>query len=160
MALVNPPRLYSRGSDNHHYSLLAGSFGGCYPTVGQLERCANGFFAPARAVDGTDDYRRTSEEWLKRVRATIRSRQGLKILAESLPLVLKNPRQFATMVECMLWTESWNWQFRGPNPPTRLLRHTWQYCPHATRRTMYQVPPTVTFRPFADATALANAAKA
>jgi len=151
-ALVNSPRRYTRGSDDYHYALLAGSFGGCYPTLGQLERCAKGFFAPARAVDGTDDYRLTSEEWLKRVRATLASMRGLKILAETLPLILRHPVQFATMVECMLLAESWNWQFRGPIPPTRLLRHTWQYCPHATRVTKRELTPTLTYRPFAETT--------
>jgi hypothetical protein len=27
----------------------------------------------------------------------------------------------------MLGSESWNWQFRGDDPPTRLLRQTWDY---------------------------------
>jgi cyclopropane fatty-acyl-phospholipid synthase-like methyltransferase len=159
-ALVSSPRQYVRGSDNYHYSLLAGSFGGCYPTLGQLERCANGFFSPARAVDGTEDYRLTSEQWLERVRATLRSPRGLKILAEALPLVVRHPVQFSRMVECMLWAESWNWQFRGPTAPTRLLRHTWQYCPLSSRVTKRELAPTVTYRPFSDATKQESCARA
>ena len=131
--LMNSPRQYVRGSDNYHWSLLASSFGGWYPTVGQLGRCAKGFFSAARSVDGTEDYRLTSEHWLERVRATLCSRRGLKILAESWPLIARHPVQFSRMVECMLWAESWNWQFRGPTPPTRLLRHTWEYSPHPNR---------------------------
>jgi hypothetical protein len=153
-ALVSSPRQYVRGSDNYHYSLLAASMGGCYPTLGQLERCAQGFFSPAHTVDGTEDYRLTSEEWLRRVRATLRSLRGLKILAEALPYIVRRPMQFATMMNCVLWAESWNWQFRGPNPPTRLLRHTWQYCPQRVRMT--SLAPTVTYRSFADATKQAS----
>ena len=31
------------------------------------------------------------------------------------------------MIRCLLICESWNWQFRGAHPPTRLLRQTWAY---------------------------------
>jgi hypothetical protein len=47
------------------------------------------------------------------------------------PLIIEHPVQFATMIACMLATESWNWQFRTPNPPTQLLRQTWTYRPGA-----------------------------
>jgi hypothetical protein len=62
------------------------------------------------------------------------------------------------MVQCVLLAESWNWQFRGPNPPTRLLRHTWQYCPHSIRVTHRGLAPTITYRPFSDTTKQASAA--
>jgi hypothetical protein len=31
------------------------------------------------------------------------------------------------MLLCLLATESWNWQFRGADPATRLIRLTWNY---------------------------------
>ena len=54
-------------------------------------------------------------------------RGGLRFLGGSLKLLKRHPRQLATMLTCMLVTQSWNWQFRPPDPPTRLLRTTWEY---------------------------------
>ena len=78
-------------------------------------------------VDGTYDYHLTSEEWLRRIRKALRTTMGARILAKALPSMAQHPKQFATMLMCMLVSESWNWQFRGPNPPTTLLRQTWVY---------------------------------
>jgi cyclopropane fatty-acyl-phospholipid synthase-like methyltransferase len=125
--LLRSPFSFPRGSDRFHYALLARSFGGWYPEGDQLERCAAGYFELVKTVDGTADYCRTSEEWLRRVRQALGSRKLFRILARALPLVVRHPFQLATMLLCMLGTESWNWQFRGPDPPTRLLRQTWEY---------------------------------
>ena len=127
--LLRHPLAFPRGSAAFHYAILARSFGGWYPVRGQLERCAEGYFTLVDEVDGTEDYRRTSEEWLRRVRQALRCRAGIKIAISSLPTLLLHPLQFTTMLVCMLVTESWNWQFRSPHPPTRLLRQTWQYVP-------------------------------
>lgn len=125
--LLRHPLAFPRGSDAFHYALLARSFGGWYPVRGQLERCAAGYFTLVDEVDGTEDYRRTSEEWLGRVRQALSSRTVVTIAAGSLSTLLLHPVQFTTMLVCMLATESWNWQFRPPHPPTRLLRQCWQY---------------------------------
>lgn len=127
-ALLGSPWRYRWGSNEFHYAWLARSFGGFYPAIGQLERCAGGRFAMLKSVDGTLDYHLTSEEWLRRIRAALRARTGLAILLKSLPFVARHPQQALTMLFTMLVTESWNWQFRGSEPPTRLLRQTWQYC--------------------------------
>lgn len=127
--LLRKPRDFPHGSPAFHYALLARSFGGWYPTRGQLECCAAGYFTLTDEVDGTDDYHRTSEAWLQRVRRVLRSKAGAGVLLGSLPAWLRQPRQFTTMLYCMLVSESWNWQFRTPNPPTRLLRQTWRYVP-------------------------------
>jgi cyclopropane fatty-acyl-phospholipid synthase-like methyltransferase len=126
-ALLASPWQYPRGSDDWHWSWLERSFGGFYPTLKQFERCAGGRFALVNEVDGTDDYRLTSEEWLRRIKGALRSRRGLRILAKALPFALRHARQTFDMVACMLATQSWNWQFRGPSPPVRLLRQTWDY---------------------------------
>ena len=34
----------------------------------------------------------------------------------------------ATMIECYFLEQSWDWQFRGDDPPMKLLRHTWRRC--------------------------------
>ena len=110
-----------------HWSWLARSFGGFYPTTGQFERAASGRFDLINEVDGTEDYRLTSEEWLRRIRRALHTRLGLRIFLRSLPFGLRHARQTYSMLACMLATESWNWQFRGSDPPTRLLRQTWAY---------------------------------
>lgn len=125
--LIQSPWRHRRGSDDWHWSWLERSFGGCYPTLGQFERCASDSFALIKTVDGTEDYQFTSEEWLRRIRTALRTRLGLKALARAVPVFLRHPRQTTNMFACMLGTESWNWQFRTPDPPTRLLRQTWVY---------------------------------
>ncbi|HKD35282.1 MAG TPA: class I SAM-dependent methyltransferase, partial [Pirellulales bacterium] len=103
-ALMVSPRNHPRGSDNWHWSWLERSFGGFYPTDGQFERCAAGRFALAKQVDGTEDYRFTSEEWLRRMKEALHSRQGLKILARALPFALRHIRQTFDMLTFMLAT--------------------------------------------------------
>lgn len=125
-AMMRHPLRCRVGSDAYHFALLARSFGGWYPIPGQLERCAAGYFNLVEEIDGTDDYRRTSEQWLGGVRHKLRSWAGAKALFDALPLLLRHPAQFPTMLWCLLVSESWNWQFRPP-APTRLLRQTWEY---------------------------------
>jgi len=126
--LLKSPGSFPRGSDAFHYAWLARAFGGWYPKLGQLEACGQRHFTPRTTLDGTYDYYLTSEEWLRRIQAEMFSlRGGLKFLNGSLKLLARHPKQLATMLNCMLVTQSWNWQFRAPNPPTRLLRTTWDY---------------------------------
>jgi len=128
--LLASPFRFRWGSDSFHYAMLKRSFGGWYPVVGQFDKCAQGRFALRKTVDGTLDYQWTSEEWLRRVRAQmLRLRTAPQMLSRSLGVMLKHPRQCFTMLACMLVTQSWNWQFRTSDPPTRLLRQTWDYCP-------------------------------
>jgi len=125
--LTRSPWEFPAGSDNFHYAFLERSFGGFYPSLGQFEECAPPWFTLDKTVDGTDDYRLTSEHWLSRVQAAFRSpRELARMTCRSLPVLLRHPRQSATMLACMLRWQSWNWQFRGNNPPTRLLRQTWR----------------------------------
>lgn len=125
--LLKSPLSFKRGSDNFHWAMLARSFGGWYPVDGQLERCACSRFKLLEVCDGTYDYHLTSEHWLRTIRAALLKPVVFKALAGSVPFMLRHPKQFVTMMTCMLATESWNWQFRGPNAPTRLLRQTWEW---------------------------------
>ena len=114
-------------SDRFHWAMLHRSFGGWYPAAGQLERSAAGLFDLVHTTDGTYDYHLTSEEWLRRCRRAFTSRQVWPIARDSLPFLARHPLQAAHMLLCLLWSQSWNWQFRGTSPPTRLLRQTWQW---------------------------------
>ena len=124
-ALMVSPFRHKRGGDDWHWAWLARSFGGYYPTMGQFERCAAGFFQLTKTVDGTYDYHLTSEEWLRRIQKLLLTWPGIKIMFGSIPTALRHPRQMFDMFTCMMGTQSWNWQFRGDNPPTRLLRQSW-----------------------------------
>jgi cyclopropane-fatty-acyl-phospholipid synthase len=121
------PLAFRRGSDEFHWAVLEQGWGGYYPVLGQLERCAERYFDLVDEVDGTEDYRRTSEEWLNRVRRALGSTRAFKIGLRSLPVLFRAPKQFLTLLLGVLWSESWNWQFRPPDPPARLLRQTWAY---------------------------------
>ena len=125
--LLKRPFAFRYGSDDFHWSVLSHGWGGYYPVPGQLRRCAEGYFDLVEEVDGTEDYRLTSEEWLRRVRLAILSPQVVMIALRSLPVFFRAPRQFLTLLLGDLLSQSWNWQFRQPNPPTRLLRQTWAY---------------------------------
>jgi cyclopropane-fatty-acyl-phospholipid synthase len=134
--LLKSPAVFPRGSDNYHYAMLARSFGGYYPLPGQFERCADRHFKALRAVDGTYDYHLTSEEWLRRIRAALRTPKAVEIFVRVLPAAVRHPGQLVAMLRCMLFAESWNWQFRGPHPPTQLLRQTWEYQPVHTSQSL------------------------
>lgn len=127
--LLRSPAEFKWGSDNFHWAMLARSFGGWYPVEGEFERCAEGLFRLQHFTDGTWDYHLTSEEWLRRIKAVLPSWKGMKVVGSSLPFAARHPAQWANMLTCMLVSQSWNWQFRGENPPTRLLRQTWEYQP-------------------------------
>jgi cyclopropane-fatty-acyl-phospholipid synthase len=127
--LTKHPLAWRPWSDNFHYCMLVRSFGGYYPVDGQLERCATGHFELLREVDGTKDYYFTSEEWLRRIRLALISPTAMRIFARSIPVMLRQPLQYATMFACMLVSESWNWQFRGDSPPAKLWRQTWRWVP-------------------------------
>ncbi len=126
--LLNSPFTLRRGSDDFHWAVLEQGWGGYYPEPGQLFRCAKDYFDLVEEVDGTEDYRLTSEEWLRQFRRALQSpRRAIKIGLSSLPIFFRAPRQFMTLLLGFLSSQSWNWQFRPPNPPTRLLRQTWAY---------------------------------
>ena len=123
---LKSPLSFRPFSDRFHYAFLSRAFGGYYPSLGQLETCAQGEFSLVKEVDGTRDYHLTSEEWLRRGRRGLFSPRGMLAFLRSAPHMILHPRHFAALLTGVLITESWNWQFRGESPPTRLLRQTWQ----------------------------------
>ncbi len=128
--LLKGPFAFPWLSAKFHYAMLQKTFGGFYPEVGQLERCARPYFCLAGEVDGTADYHLTSEQCFARVRRMLTaSRTGPRIWHELGKQMLRRPRHTLLMCLCLLVTESWQYQFRGIQPPTTLLRQTWEYCP-------------------------------
>jgi cyclopropane-fatty-acyl-phospholipid synthase len=125
--LLKHPWSFPWGSLKFHYAMLQRTFGGFYPEPEQLERCAVPFFRKAGEVDGTEDYHLTSEEWVSRVNKALRSwRVGPKVWRRLAAYLLRRPGHCFYMSCCLFVTESWQRQFRGEHPPTRLLRQTWE----------------------------------
>jgi len=125
--LLKNPLAFRWGSDDFHWAVLARGWGGYYPQIGQLRRRADGYFDLIEENDGTEDYRLTSEEWLRRSRRALSSLKVVKIAFRLIPVLVRSPGQFLTLLLYLLFSESWNWQFRPPDPPMRLLRQTWAY---------------------------------
>ncbi len=125
--LLKSPFSFRWGSDEFHWSVLERGWGGYYPELRQLEQCAKGYYELSDEVDGTADYLLTSEEWVRRIRRAVQSPRLVKIGIESLPVLVRFPRQYLALLMSVFLSGSWNWQFRPPNPPTRLLRQIWTY---------------------------------
>lgn len=112
-------------SKHFHFSILnRGYGGGFYPFKGQLEECAEGIFEMINEVDGTEDYRFTSEDWKKFLKRNLfHSNEFLFSLTKNL---LSKPLKTVYAAASFIGPESWLWQFKGKNPPTRLYRHVWR----------------------------------
>jgi len=127
MDLTKNPFRFTFLSDEFHAAVIQRAMGCFVPVAGQLESCAKPFFTLIDEVDGTDDYRRTSEEWLRRVRKScINPLKIPGILSRLAPFLARYPLHTITSLS-FIAIESWNKMFRGENPPMKLLRHVWEY---------------------------------
>ncbi len=126
--LLKGPLTFRWGSAKFHFAVLQKGFGGFYPQVGQLQRCAEPHFKLLQEVDGTHDYHLTSEAGHRHVKQSLfRWATGSSIGRRLLSFMIRHPRQAMVLYLCLFITESWQWQFRGERPPTVLLRQTWQF---------------------------------
>jgi cyclopropane fatty-acyl-phospholipid synthase-like methyltransferase len=122
--LLTPWYRHPRGSDRRHFSLLHNWMGGYYPVEGQLEACAKPYFSLAAEVDGTLGYKIANDYRLARMFRGLYTNPTLVWrIARAL---VRYPRVTGTMIECYFVEKSWDWQFRGDDPPMKLLRHTWR----------------------------------
>ena len=126
--LLKGPFAFRWGCDKFHYAMLQKGFGGFYPSEGQLKRCAEPYFRLLQEVDGTYDYHLTSEQCFRHVkRSLFRWTTGLNIWRRLISFMVRYPRQGVLLCLGLFIAESWQWQFRGATPPTKLLRQTWQF---------------------------------
>ena len=116
------PYVQPRRSPEYHFALLAQRFGGWYPEPRQLERCARPYFELIKEEDGTHDYHRTSEYWLRRFKRKLA--YDPRVWSAVARQLWQRPRAAWEMLRLQLWDQSWTWQFRPP-APMRLLRQTW-----------------------------------
>lgn len=115
---------HPRGSDRRHFSLLHNWMGGYYPVDGQLEECARPYFSLATEVDGTSGYRIANDYRMARMLRGLYTNP--KLVWRIARALVRHPRVTGTMIECFFVEKSWDWQFRGEDPPMKLLRHTWR----------------------------------
>ena len=126
--LTKGPFAFPLFSGKFHYAFLQKGFGGFYPAPGQLKRGAGPLFKMMNEIDGTHDYHLTSEKCFKRVkRSLFQWKTGPRIWRKLSSLFFYYPFQTILLCIGLLVAESWQWQFRGKNPPTKLLRQTWNY---------------------------------
>jgi len=121
-------RQQQRGSAQYHFTkILLEDFGGWYPMRGQLQECAQGYFTLEYGEDGTQDYHWTSEYWLARMKQQILSNP--KVWLALLGKFMSHPHATAGMLNDLLFSQSWMWQFRVQENgmmPTTLFRDTWR----------------------------------
>jgi len=122
--LLRNPFLQIFDNEGFHPAILYRGYGGYYPVSGQLEECAKGKFNLINEVDGTQDYRITSEHWTKEYKKVLF--HNSKFRRELFRHFLKRPFHTFWVASSYIGFESWQWQFRGENPPTKLLRQTWK----------------------------------
>jgi cyclopropane fatty-acyl-phospholipid synthase-like methyltransferase len=116
-----------RGSDRRHFSLLHHWMGGYYPVDGQLEQSAKPYFSLAAEVDGSLGYKIANDFRLARMMRGLYTNP--KLVWRILRPLVRFPRVTSTMLESYFVEQSWDWQFRGADPPMKLLRHTWRRNP-------------------------------
>ncbi|MBL9122800.1 MAG: class I SAM-dependent methyltransferase [Planctomycetaceae bacterium] len=122
--LLTPWYRQPRGSDRRHFSLLHNWMGGYYPVAGQLAACAEPYFELLSASDGTHGYKLANDYRLARMTRGLYTNP--KLVWRLARALLRHPRIAATMLECYYLEQSWDWQFRGEDPPMQLLRHCWR----------------------------------
>ena len=122
--LLTPWYRLPRGSNRRQFSLLHHWFSGYYPAFGQLEVCAKPFFSLEKEVDGTLGYKIASEYRMKRMRRGLYTNP--KLVWGIIKALVRHPYTTATSLVGYFIEQAWDWQFRGKEPPTTLLRQTWK----------------------------------
>lgn len=122
--LLTPWYRLPYGTDRRKFSLLHKWFSGYYPVFGQLKECAKPYFSLEKEVDGTLGYKIASEYRMKRMRHALCTNPTL--VWGIIKALLRHPYTTAAALICYFGEQAWDWQFRGLEPPTKLLRQTWR----------------------------------
>lgn len=121
--LLKNPFLQLFDAEGFHSSVLYRGYGGYYPVRGQLRESAKDYFSLLKEVDGTEDYRITSEHWTKKYNKALFTNP--RFIRELFKYFLRNPIHTFWASSSFIVFRSWLWQFRKKNPRTVLYRHTW-----------------------------------
>jgi cyclopropane fatty-acyl-phospholipid synthase-like methyltransferase len=98
-----------------------------YPTGEQLIECSKPYFRNVRREDGTEDYRRTSEEWIRMWKkgALTNPKAWLILVSRFIRNPIWTVRSFDNMVISQFWTAQFR-DWHGQGVPTTLFRDTWE----------------------------------
>ena len=117
-----------RGSTEYHFAkILKENFGGWYPFNDQLQHSAREYFKLESRTDGTEDYHKTSEEWLNIIKRNLYF--SPKSWFAFVNKFYEHPRATIGMLDTWVFSQSWMWQFRkdkSGNTPTKLYRDIWK----------------------------------
>ncbi len=110
----------------HFTKVLLNDFGGWYPIGKQLQNNAQGSFLLESREDGTQDYYLTSEYWLSEMKKKIVT--SPKVWVALLKIIFNKPKATLSMLNNLIISQSWMWQFRTLNneTPTKLFRDVWR----------------------------------
>jgi cyclopropane-fatty-acyl-phospholipid synthase len=122
--LLKPWYRQPKATAQRHFSLLHHWMGGYYPVEGQLETSAAPYFSLVDEMDGTLGYKIANDFRMVTLKKALRSNP--RAIARLTRALLRHPWVTATMYQCFFREKSWDWQFQGDSPPTKLLRQTWQ----------------------------------
>jgi cyclopropane fatty-acyl-phospholipid synthase-like methyltransferase len=122
--LLAPWYQHPRGSNARHFSLLHHWMGGYYPVAGQLEHCARPYFSLEAETDGTAGYKQAND--IRRAGMQRALYTNPRVVGRILRALMRHPWVTSTMIESFFIEQSWDWQFRGADPPMKLLRQTWR----------------------------------
>ena len=125
--IIRGQKSFKRGSFNYHFAkVLLEDFGGWYPIDRQLKKCASGLFRLQGHENGTKDYNWTSEYWLSTMKNQIL--KNPKVWAAVLSKLISKPRSTISMLDDLMISQSWMWQFRPQKnkTPTKLFRDVWK----------------------------------
>ena len=122
--LLTPWYRQPRGTDRRHFSLLHNWMGGYYPVDGQLEACAKPYFSLQTEMDGSLGYKIANDYRMDRMLRGLYTNP--RLVWRIARCLARHPLVTRTMIECYFIEKSWDWQFRGEDPPMKLLRHTWR----------------------------------
>jgi len=113
---------WKTNSYKFHLGLMNWLGGAYYPVIGQTKEAAESVGLKfVSEEDGTEDYRITSDYWIKMWKKSI----GFGFIKDMTVIFLTAPAQTIWGLTFTFITESWNWQFRkrgGEHPPTKLIR--------------------------------------
>ena len=84
-----------------------------------MEHCAKPYFALETETDGTLGYKTANDYRMSRMLRGWYTNP--KMVWRILRAFLRHPRVTSTMLECYFVEKSWDWQFRGDDPPHHAL---------------------------------------
>jgi len=122
--LLKHPFSHPYNSDKYQYAFLHHMYSGWHPVVGELAERAKGNFDLEKQENISEDYRLSAEHCLGVIKKAAKT--SPRMWKEALVSFAKYPTSTLTHAWGLYVSQSTNWYFRGPNPPTDGFLQTWK----------------------------------